>query len=85
MFESKYRTRDKGLTKLITEVAGTVRSLNQNLFGSLIEPLTYGKNVFPIATAVQAGVRSHVNRRTCDRPRTYTATHTVTDFTARTC
>ena len=43
MLEGKNRTRDKGLTKLITKVGRTVRCFDEYLFGRLVEPLTYRK------------------------------------------
>ena len=41
MLEGEHRARDQRLAELITEVAGTVRSLDQNLLRRLVEPLTW--------------------------------------------
>ena len=38
MLEGKHRTADERLAELVAEVAGAVRGLDENLFGSLIEP-----------------------------------------------
>ena len=43
MFEGEHGARDERLTELITEVAGTVRGLDENLLGRLIEPLANGQ------------------------------------------
>ena len=85
MFEGKNRTRDKWLPELITKVGCTIRCLNKYLFGRLIEPFAYRKQLFPIASAVETGISRHVNGRSCDGPRPNTATHSVANFTARTC
>ena len=75
MFECEERTCDKRLTKLVTEVAGTIRSLYQYLLRTLIEPLAYWQYIFPIALWVciaiivfQTWVCCHINSCTSNRP-----------------
>ena len=43
MLERKHRTANQRLAELVSEVAGTIRSLDENLLGRLIEPLANGK------------------------------------------
>ncbi len=87
VLEGQHRTRDERLTELITEVAGTVRCLNQYLFWSLIEPFAHRHQVFPRTSALLAiaWITGHIHSRSGDRPRTCTTTHTVADFATRTC
>ena len=47
MLEGEHRTTDEWLTELVAEVTRTVRCLDENLLGSLIEPLSDGQNLFP--------------------------------------
>ena len=68
VFESQYRAADQRLAELVTEVGSTVGCLDQNLFRSLVQPFAYRKNIFPFAAFVRAGIRSHVDSSTCDRP-----------------
>ena len=85
MLEGENRTANQGLAKLVAEVAGTIRCLNQNLLRSLIQPLTGRHDVFPVALFIlKTRVGGHVNGCACDRPRTDATTHTVADFTTRT-
>ena len=49
MLEGEYRSADQWLTELITEVGGTVRSLDQDLLGSLIQPLANRQDILPIS------------------------------------
>ena len=53
MLEGEYRTADEGLAELVAEVAGTVRCLDKNLLGCLIQPLANGQNLLPL---LQAGI-----------------------------
>ena len=39
MLESEQRAADEGLTEFVAEIRRTVRSLDKNLRGGLIEPL----------------------------------------------
>ena len=39
MLESEDRTADKGLSELVSEVRCTIRSLDEDLLRSLVEPL----------------------------------------------
>ena len=48
MLEGEYRSADQRLTELVTEVGGTVRSLDKDLLGSLIQPFAYRQDVLPI-------------------------------------
>ena len=82
MFESQYRTADQWLAELVSEIGSAIGRLNQNLFRSLVQPFAYRKDFFPFAAFVCAWVRSHVDSSTCNRPWTFTTTHTVTNFTA---
>ena len=41
MLEGEDRARDERLAELVTEVAGTIRSLDKNLLRCLVEPLTW--------------------------------------------
>ena len=88
MLECQHRTTDQWLAELISEVGCTVRSFCQDLLWRLIQPLAYGQNVLPITCSslvvVQTGIGRHINSRSCDWPASYTTTHTVADFTART-
>ena len=56
MFKSKYRTANQWLAKLITEVAGTIGCLDQNLFRSLVQPFAYRKNFLPFAAFFCTGI-----------------------------
>ena len=85
MFESKYRTTNKWLTKFVTEVRSTIRRFNQDLFRSLIQPFAYRKDIFPFTTFVCTWVWSHINSSSRNRPWTFTTAHTVTDFSSCTC
>ena len=91
MLEGEQRTCNQRLTELVAEIARTVRCLDENLFRSLIEPLTNWQDVLPIAqgwcTAVvflQAGISSHIYSSSSDRPRADTTAHTVANLTPRT-
>ena len=87
MFEGKHRARDERLTELITEVAGTVRGLDENLLGRLIEPLANGQQVFPVAQlavfGVEARIARHIDCRAGDGPGARTTTHAVANLTTR--
>ena len=97
MFKSKHGTADERLAELVSEVTGTIRSLDENLLWCLIEPLSNGYDILPIACdtgdagcsrfyiLLQTRISRHIDCRSCNRPRTDTTTHTVADFTARTC
>ena len=88
MLEGQYGTADQRLTELITEITGTIRSLDQNLFRGLVQPLTNGQNALPIASQFvivsQTRICRHIDCCTSNRPRTYATAHTVADLTART-
>ena len=47
VFESQYRTADKRLSELVSEVTGTVGGFDQDLFWGLIQPFTYRQDFFP--------------------------------------
>ena len=49
MFERQHRTADERLAELVSEVAGTVRGLDEYLFGCLIQPLPHGQDILPRA------------------------------------
>ena len=75
VLECKHRTRDQWLTELVTEVRSTIRCFDQDLLRSLIEPLTYWHQVFPVALHValaivifQTRISSHVAGSSGDRP-----------------
>ena len=68
MFESEHRTADERLSELVTEVAGSVRCLDKNLFRSLIEPFSHWQYVFPVASAVESWIRCHIHGSTCYWP-----------------
>ena len=84
MLEGQYRTADQGLPEFVSEVGSTVRSLNQDLFGSLVQPFAYGQDAFPFASLIGTGIRSHINRCTSNGPRAFSSAHTVADFTSGT-
>ena len=84
MFEGEYRTADEWLTKLISEVAGTIGSLDQNLLWCLIQPFANRQNIFPISFFYPR-IRRHIDSGTCNRPGADTAAHTVANLAARTC
>ena len=53
VLEGEYRTADEGLAELVAEVAGTVRCLDKNLLGCLIQPLAHGQYLLPL---LQTGI-----------------------------
>ena len=85
MLEGEQRTADQRLTELITEVACTIRCLDQNVGGSLIEPLTRGHLCLPRVRVVQTRISCHIYRSSCNGECTLTTCDTVADLTARTC
>ena len=85
MLKSKHRTRNQRLAEFVSKVGSTIRSLDENLFGRLIEPLAHGEHILPGATAIQARVGRHINSRTSYRPRANATAHTVADFSTRSC
>ena len=94
VLEGEYGTADKWLAKLVAEVTGTIRSLDKNLLGGLVQPFANGQNLFPLlhtciihsaqCVALQARIAGHVNSSTSNGHRTNTTTHTVADFTTAT-
>ena len=75
VLESEQRTGDERLAKLVSEVAGTIGCLDEDLLRSLIEPLAYRQQVFPVALGValagivfQTGIGCHIDSRACDGP-----------------
>ena len=57
VFEGQDGTADEGLSEFVSEVRSTVRGLDENLFGSLVEPGAFGEVVFPLLyAAFLAGV-----------------------------
>ena len=68
MFESQYRTTDQWLAELVTEVGSTVRSLDKDLFRSLVQPFANREDIFPFTTFFATWIRSHVHSCTGDRP-----------------
>ena len=81
MFKRKQRTTNKRLTKFVAEIAGSVGSLDQNLFGRLVQPGAFLHGLLPLAVRFGAGVGSHVNSRACDGQGSLTTTQAVADFT----
>ena len=47
MLEGEHRTAYQRLTELVAEVTRTVRSLDENLLRSLVQPLAHGQNLLP--------------------------------------
>ena len=82
MLECEQRTADQWLTELVTEIARTVRCLDQNIGGSLIEPLTRGHLCLPRVRIVQTRICGHIYRRTRNGECALAACDTVADFTA---
>ena len=85
MLKRQHGAADERLSELVAEVAGAVGSLDEDLFGRLVEPFAHGQNVLPVATAVDARIGGHVDCRTCDGPRACATAHTVANFTAGAC
>ena len=84
VLEGEQRTADQRLTELVTEVACTIRCLDQNVGRSLIEPLTRGHLRLPRVRVVQTRISGHIHRSTCNGERALTTSDTVADLTART-
>ena len=87
IFKGEQRTGDEGLAELVAEVARTIRCLDENLFGSLIEPFAGLGAVLPLAGELgcaKTGIAGHVDSCSGNRPRSYSTAHTVADLTART-
>ena len=89
VLERKYRTRDEGLAKFVTEVAGAIRGFDENLLGCLVEPRAFGDVALALASGccgiVLVALGGHIHGRTCDGPRTHAASHTVANLAARSC
>ncbi len=49
VLERQQRTADQRLSELVAEVARTVRCLDENLFGCLVQPLAHGQYLLPYA------------------------------------
>ena len=97
MLKSQKRTVDKRLSELVAEVACSVGSLDEDFDGCLIKPFALvdaafpfpavemvGKRLFVAGIFFESRIRSHVNRRSCNRETAFSACHTVADFAART-
>ena len=68
MLEGQHRTTDQWLAELVTEVAGTIRSLDKNLLGCLVQPFANGQNLLPLTLLLSAGVAGHIDSCSCNRP-----------------
>ena len=68
MLESEDRSADKGLSELVSEVGSTIRSLDENLLRSLVEPLPDRQDLLPFALFLRSGIARHIHRSTCDGP-----------------
>ena len=86
VLKSEERTADERLTELVSEIGGTIRSLDENLLGSLVKPWARWHSAkLPLALGSSARIRRHIDGSTGKR-KTCTATaQTVADFTTRTC
>ena len=68
MLESEHRSADKWLPELVSEVGSTIRSLDEDLLRSLVEPLPDGQDLLPYALFLRSGIARHIHRSTCDGP-----------------
>ena len=68
VFKGEYGTANQRLAELVSEIAGAVGCLNQDLFGSLVQPFAYRKYFLPGTVFVRAGVGSHVYGCSGNRP-----------------
>ena len=85
MFESQDRTADKRLSELVSEIRGTIRSLDENLLRRLVKPFANWQKLLPLTVFFCARITGHIDCSTCDWPRTNASTHTVTNLTACSC
>ena len=85
MLEGEHRSCDEGLSEFITEVGSTVGGFGEDLLRSLVEPGTFCHVALPRTTTIKTRIGSHIDSCTCDRERTYATSHTVANFTTRTC
>ena len=85
MLEGEQRAADEGLSEFVTEVRGTVRCLNQNLLGRLVEPGAGSHGpLFPFAALFGAGIGRHVYGSTGNRQAGTATAQTVANLTTRT-
>ena len=84
MLESQDRTADQRLTEFITEIGCAVRSFDQDLFRSLIQPRTRIKYFLPFTGTFRTRISRHINSSSGNRQRSLTTAQTVADFTTRT-
>ena len=82
MFEGEQRTAYERLSELVSEVAGAIRRLDENLFGSLIEPFSHRQNILPVASSFESRVRSHIYGCSCYWPRANASAHTVSNLSS---
>ena len=68
MLESEHRSADKWLPELVSEVGSTIRSLDEDLLRSLVEPLSDRQDLLPFALFLRARIARHIHRSTCDGP-----------------
>ena len=87
MFERVERPGNQGLPKFIPEIRSPVRSLNQDIFRSLVEPFTRRDIAFPRASfrvVAQTRIGRHIAGRTGHRESPFPACDAVTNLTAGT-
>ena len=66
VFESEHRSRDERLPEFVSEVAGPVGRLDQDLFGGLVKPGARFGVVFPGTVVVGTRIGRHIDRRSGD-------------------
>ena len=80
MLECQERTADKRLSEFVAEVAGTVRSLDENVGRGLIEPYSRIHHQLPATARVETRIRGHIDSRARKRQRCLSAAETVADL-----
>ncbi len=83
MLESKHRTANQRLAKLIAEVRRAVRSLDKNLGRRLVKPHARIHHQLPAVLRAHARIRRHIHSRAGKRERSLAAAKAVADFAAR--
>ena len=85
MLECEDGPCDEWLTELVSEVRSAVGCLDENLFGSLVEPLPDGQNLLPFVFFRCSWIARHVDGCACNGPRSCASTHAVAYLAACAC